>query len=81
MDMPGIFPGEFEANGESPDGSRPSLINDRGRSVMNHIRIGRPGARSVHPWPGAPSPDPPDPDIARATDARADRALRKPAGT
>jgi len=43
---------------------------------MNRIRIGRPGARSEHPWPGAPSPDPPDPDIVRATGARADRALR-----
>ena len=44
---------------------------------MNRIRIGRPGARSEHPWPGAPSPDPPDPDIVRATGARADSALRK----
>ena len=43
---------------------------------MNRIRIGQPGARSERPWRGAPSPDPPDPDIARATGARADRALR-----
>ena len=46
---------------------------------MNRIRIGRPGARSERPWPGALSPDPPDPDIARATGARADRAIRKAA--
>ena len=44
---------------------------------MNRIRIGRPGARSERPWPGVPSPDPPGPDIVRATGARADRAVRK----
>ena len=43
---------------------------------MNRIRIGRPGARSERPWPGALSPGPPDPDIARATGARPGRALR-----
>ncbi len=43
---------------------------------MNRIRIGRPGTRSGRPWPGALSPDPPDPGIVRATGARADRALR-----
>ena len=43
---------------------------------MNRIRIGRPGARSERPWPGALSPDPPDPGIGRATGARADCALR-----
>jgi hypothetical protein len=43
---------------------------------MNRIRIGRPGARSGRPWPGALSPGPPDPGIARATGARADRAFR-----
>ena len=32
---------------------------------MNRIRIGRPRARSERPWPGALSPDPRDPDIAR----------------
>ncbi len=37
---------------------------------MNRIRIGRPRARAL-------SPDPPDPDIARAKGARADRAFRK----
>ena len=36
---------------------------------MNPIRIGRPRARAL-------SPDPPDPDIARAKGARADRAFR-----
>ena len=46
---------------------------------MNRIRIGRPGARSERPWPGALSPDPPDPDIARATGARPDCAFRKAA--
>ena len=46
---------------------------------MNRIRIGRRGARSGRPWPGALSPDPPDPDIARATGARADRAVRNAA--
>lgn len=44
---------------------------------MNRIRIGRPRARSERPWPGALSPDPRDPDIARAKGARADRAFRK----
>ena len=44
---------------------------------MNRIRIGRPRARSERPWPGVLSPDPPDPDIARATGARAGRAFRK----
>ena len=43
---------------------------------MNRIRIGRPRARSERPRPGALSPDPPDPDIARATGARAGRAFR-----
>jgi hypothetical protein len=46
---------------------------------MNRIRIGRPGARSGRPWPGALSPGPPDPDIVRATGARADRAIRNAA--
>ena len=41
---------------------------------MNRIRIGRPGARSARPRPGALSPSPPDPGIVRATGARADRA-------
>ena len=43
---------------------------------MNRIRIGRPGARSERPWPGGLSPDPPDPDIVRATGVRADRGFR-----
>ena len=43
---------------------------------MNRIRIGRPGARSARPRPGALSPSPPDPGIVRATGARADRAFR-----
>ena len=43
---------------------------------MNRIRIGRPGARSGRPWPGALSPGPPDPGIVRARGARADRAVR-----
>jgi hypothetical protein len=43
---------------------------------MNRIRIGRPGARSERRWPGALSPDPRDPDIVRATGARAGRAVR-----
>ena len=77
MDMPGISPHEFDANAESTQGPGPLLINDRGRSVMNRIRIGRPGARSERPWPGALSPDTPDPDIVRATGARAGRAFRK----
>ena len=44
---------------------------------MNRIRVGRPGARSERPWPGALSPGPPDPGIVRATGARPDCALRK----
>ena len=44
---------------------------------MNRIRIGRPGARSARPRPGALSPSPPDPGIVRATGARADRAAGK----
>ena len=40
---------------------------------MNRIRIRRPRARVL-------SPDPPDPDIAPAKGARADRAFRKGAG-
>ena len=44
---------------------------------MNRIRIGRPGPRGGRPWPGALSPDPPDPGIVRATGARADRAAGK----
>ena len=43
---------------------------------MNRIRIGRPGARSEHRWPGALSPGPPDPGIVRATGARTGRAVR-----
>jgi len=43
---------------------------------MNRIRIGRPGARSGRPWPGALSPGPLDPGIVRARGARADRAVR-----
>ena len=43
---------------------------------MNRIRIGRPGARSEHRWPGALSPGPPDPGIVRATAARTGRAVR-----
>ena len=46
---------------------------------MNRIRIGRPGARSGRPRPGARSPGPPDPDTVRATGARADRAVRNAA--
>ena len=46
---------------------------------MNRIRTGRSGARSGRPWPGAPSPDPPDPDIVRATGARPDSVFRKAA--
>ena len=46
---------------------------------MNRIRIGRPGARSGRPRPGALPPGPPDPGIVRATGARADRAVRKAA--
>lgn len=46
---------------------------------MNRIRIGRPGARSGRPQPGAHSPEPPDPDIARAAGARADCAVRNAA--
>jgi len=41
---------------------------------MNRIRIGRPGARSGRPWPGAPSPGSSVPGIARATGARAGHA-------
>jgi hypothetical protein len=40
---------------------------------MNRIRIGRPVARGERRWPGAQSPDPRDPGIARATGARAVR--------
>ena len=43
---------------------------------MNRIRIGRAGARGGHPRPGALSPDPPDPDIVRATGTLADRTAR-----
>ena len=43
---------------------------------MNRIRIRRPRARSEGPWPRALSPDPPGPDIVRATGARADCAWR-----
>ena len=43
---------------------------------MNRIRIGRPGARSERPRPGALPPGPPDPGIVRAAGARADRAVR-----
>ena len=43
---------------------------------MNRIRIGGPGARSEHRWPGALSPGPPDPGIVRATGARTGRAVR-----
>jgi len=46
---------------------------------MNRIRIGRPGARSEHRGPGAPSPNPPDPDIDRAAGARPGRAVWKAA--
>ena len=46
---------------------------------MNRIRIGRPGARSERPRPGALPPGPPDPGIVRATGARADRAVQEDA--
>ena len=46
---------------------------------MNRIRIRRPRAWSGRPWPGALSPDPPDPDIVRARGARADRAFQEDA--
>jgi len=48
---------------------------------MNRIRIGRPGARSGRPWPGALSPGPPEPGIAQTTGTRADRAVRNGART
>ena len=44
---------------------------------MNRVRIGRQGARSERPRPGALSPDPPDPDIGGANGARADGAFGK----
>ena len=43
---------------------------------MNRIRIGRPGARSGRPWPGALSPDQRGPGVVRATGARTDRTVR-----
>jgi hypothetical protein len=43
---------------------------------MNRIGIRRPGARSEHRWPGAPSPGLPDPGIVRATGARTGRSVR-----
>ena len=43
---------------------------------MNRIRIRRPRARSEGPWPRALSPDPPGPDIVRATGARPGRPSR-----
>ncbi len=46
---------------------------------MNRIRIGRPGARSEHRWPGALSPSPPDPAIVRAAGARTGGAVRNSA--
>jgi len=46
---------------------------------MSRIRIGRPGGRSEHRWPGALSPGPPDPGIAWATGARTGRAVRNAA--
>ena len=47
--------------------------------MMNRIRIGWLGARSERRWPGALPPGLPDPDTARATGARADRAFGKAA--
>jgi len=44
---------------------------------MNRIRIEQPRARSERPRPRALSPDPLDPDIGRASGARADRTLEK----
>lgn len=46
---------------------------------MNHIRIGRPGARSGRPCSGALSPNPPDPAIVRSAGVPADRAFSKAA--
>ena len=43
---------------------------------MNHIRIGRPGARSGRPCSGALSPYPPDPAIVQAEGVRAGHAFR-----
>jgi hypothetical protein len=43
---------------------------------MKRIRTGRRRTPGERPWPGAVSPDPRDPDIVRATGARADRAFR-----
>jgi len=71
------FPDEFQANHHNDPGRARSMT--RGWSVMNRIRIGRPGARSERRWPGALWPDPPDPDIARATGARSGREFRKAA--
>ena len=80
VDMPGIFPDEFEAN----DAPHHQKDPDRARSMTRGVSDKsyphqRPRARSERPWPRALSPDPPDPDIVRARGARADRAFRKAA--
>ena len=46
---------------------------------MNPIRIGRPGARSERPWPGALSPGPPDPGHRPGHGRSPGRAFRKAA--
>lgn len=63
--------------GHDAAGPGPCTISGLGRSVMKRTRIRRPRARSERPWLEALSPDPRDPDIARAK-ALARTARSKP---
>ena len=80
MDLPGIFPDEFESNAESTKGPGPCLINDPGEvNDESYPHRTTQGAQRT-PVARALSPEPPDPDIARAkTLAQAARS-GKPSG-
>ena len=77
MDMPGIFPGEFEANAESAKRPGPCPINDPGEVSDESYPHRTTGGPERTPVARALPPGPPDPGIVRATGARADRAVGK----
>ena len=57
VDMPGIFPGEFEANAESPEGPGPCPVNDPGEvsdESYPHRTAGGPRTGAGHPGRGRP---------------------------
>jgi hypothetical protein len=66
VDMPSIFPDEFEANAESPEGPGPCLIHDPGEVSDEAYPHRRTEGSERIPMARALSADPRDPDIVRA---------------